>query len=201
MGAIPLLNREQELRLARELETARTRYRRAALASWLTLQRVVETMKRVQAGQLAIDPTIDVVTSLGLSREQILARLPHNLRTLQHLVDAAAADFRALQRTSTATGRARLHRVLWRRLRKAISLMEQLSPRTELLEHLSEDLPQVAEAMKQLDRAIGSCGRSSAGRQQQTKLIKELRDRTLSVLATYEDLIALISVQRKRHRH
>src|SRR5206468_12723994 len=127
---IPRVNREAELRLARELETARTRYRRAALASWLTLQRVVETMKRVQAGQLAIDPTIDVVTSLGLSRDQILARLPHNLRTLQHLVDASASDFRALQRTSTPTGRIRLRRVLWRRLRKAINLVEPLSPRT-----------------------------------------------------------------------
>src|SRR5262249_52938827 len=39
MGAIPLLNREQELALARRLETARQRYRRAALMSWRTLQR------------------------------------------------------------------------------------------------------------------------------------------------------------------
>src|SRR5262245_9878109 len=31
MGAIPLLNRQQELDLARRLERARTRYRRAAL--------------------------------------------------------------------------------------------------------------------------------------------------------------------------
>jgi RNA polymerase primary sigma factor len=202
MGAIPLLNREQELKLARELEMARTRYRRAALCSWLTLGRVHETFRRVQAGTLAIDPTIDVVTSLGLSRDRILARLPHNLRTLTHLLDAAAVDFRGLLRTTTAVGRSRLRRVLWRKLRKAISLTEQLSPRTELIEHLSEDLPRWAVAMKDLDRRIGSCGRSAAGRQQQTKLIKELRDLTLSVRSTYEDLAALIAVQRKRqHRY
>src|SRR5262245_14853487 len=35
MGAIPLLNRDQELKLARQLETARMRYRRSVLASWL----------------------------------------------------------------------------------------------------------------------------------------------------------------------
>jgi RNA polymerase primary sigma factor len=202
MGAIPLLNRDQELKLARQLETARTRFRRAALSNWLTLQRVVETMKRVQAGQLAIDPTIDVVTSLGLSRDKILARLPHNLRTLQHLLDGAAADFRALLRTTTSTGRGRLRRVLWRRMRKAIQLVEQLSPRTELLEHLTDDLPRWAQSMKDLDRRIAACGRSSAGRQQQTKLIKELRDLTLTVRASYEDLEALIVVQRKRqHRY
>jgi RNA polymerase primary sigma factor len=199
MGAIPLLNRQEELTLARELEAARTRYRRAALSSWLTLSRVVDTMQRVQAKQIPLDPTIDVVTSLGLSRERILARLPHNLRTLSHLLDAAAADFRALLRTGTPTGRQRLRRVLWRGRRKAIELAEQLSPRTELLEHLSGDLPHWVETMKGLDRQISSCGRSSAGRQQQTKLIKKLRDVTLEARASYEELTGLLAVLRKRH--
>jgi RNA polymerase primary sigma factor len=198
MGAIPLLNREEELKLAKELETARTRYRRAALASWLTIDRVVETMQRVHAGQLAIDPTIDVVTSLGLSREQILARMPHNLRTLQHLLAAAKADFRALQRTSTTAGRSRLRRALWRRLRKAIRLVEQLSPRTELLEHLSEDLTSWEGQLKDLDRRIAACGRSAAGRQEQTKLVKELRDATLTVRCSYEELSGLLAVLRRR---
>ena len=198
MGAIPLLNRDQELKLARELETARTRFRRAALANWLTLGRVVETMQRVQAGQLAIDPTIDVVTSLGLSRERILARLPHNLRTLGHLLTGSTNDFRALLRTTTAAGRSRLRRLVWRRLRKAINLVEQLSPRTELLEHLTDDLPCWADNLKDLDRRIAACGRSAAGRQLQTKLIKELRDAMLTLRSSYEDLAGLIAVQRKR---
>jgi RNA polymerase primary sigma factor len=200
MGAIPLLNRQQELSLAMELERARTRYRRAALASWLTLDRVVETMQRVHAGQLAIDPTIDVVTSTGLSREQILARLPHNLRTLHHLLNAATADFRALQRTTTASGRSRLRRVLWRRMRKAIRLVEQLSPRTELLEHLSEDLMSWESQMKELDRQIAACGRSAAGRQEQTKLVKQLRDATMTVHSSCEELSGLLAVQRRRLR-
>jgi RNA polymerase primary sigma factor len=200
MGAIPLLNRPQELALAEELETARTRYRRAALSSWFVLARVVETFQHVQAGDLALDPTIDVVTSLGLSRERILARMPHNLRTLQHLLDAAVADFRALLRTSTATGRQRLRRVLWRRRRKAIELTEQLSPRTELLEHLAEHLPRWVETMRGLDRQINACGRSSAGRQQQTKLVKQLRDVTLEARATWEELTGLVAVLRQRHQ-
>jgi len=199
MGAIPLLNRAEELTLAKHLESTRTRYRRAALASWLTIERVVETMQRVQAGQQAIDPTIDVVTSLGLSRDQILARMPHNLRTLQHLVDAAGVDFRALQRTTTPAGRSRLRRQLWRRLRKAVRLVEQLSPRTELLEHFSQELITWQQAMQDLDRRIAACGRSSVGRQEQTKLVKELRDLTLKVRCSSEELTGLIGVQRRRH--
>jgi RNA polymerase primary sigma factor len=201
MGAIPLLNRVEELTLAKELETARTRYRRAALASWLTVERVVETMKRVHAGQLSIDPNIDVVTSCDLSREQILARLPHNLRTLQHLLNSATADFRSLQRTTTTVGRSRVRRILWRRLRKAVRLVEQLSPRTELLEHFSEDLVSWQERLKDLDRRIAACGRSAAGRQEQTKLVKELRDATMSLRCNSEELNGLLVVLRRRqHR-
>src|SRR5205085_10283819 len=79
MGAIPLLNRKQELELAQRLESARKRFRHAALCSWHVLGEVVATFECVLAGQLALDPTIDVVTSRDLSREQIQARMPHNV--------------------------------------------------------------------------------------------------------------------------
>lgn len=199
MGAIPLLNREQELTLARRLERTRRRYRRAALSNWLTLRLVAETFERVQAGKLALDPTIDVVESLGLTREHILLRMPHNLRTLQQLLGTWSKDFRALQRTSSGSGRARLRRVLQRRLRKCINLVEEMSPRTELLERLTEDLPRWLHNLHDLDRQIASCGRSAAGRGQQTKLIKELRDLTLAAHTTAEDLEKLLAVLEGRY--
>src|SRR5439155_23362032 len=68
MGAIPLLNRKQELELAQRLERARQRYRHAALSNWFVLSKVVDTFDRVQADELAVDPTIDVATCPGLSR-------------------------------------------------------------------------------------------------------------------------------------
>src|SRR5579864_8830484 len=60
MGSIPLLNREQELKLARRLETTRKRFRRAALFSWLNVAKVIDAFQRIRAGKLALDPTIEV---------------------------------------------------------------------------------------------------------------------------------------------
>src|SRR5438876_3405887 len=131
MGAIPLLNRKEELDLAQRLETARRRYRHAALLNWLVIGRVLETFERVHAGELAIDPTIDVVTSLGLSREKILARMPFNLRTLRSLVNKGDADFRLLMRAGTLGARLRVRRTYLRRLTKAAKLAEELSPRID----------------------------------------------------------------------
>src|SRR5262249_54333321 len=72
MGAIPLLNRDEELRLAKRLELARDRYRHAALLCPGILQRLHATFIRIHQGQFHIDPTIEVVNSLGLTRESIL---------------------------------------------------------------------------------------------------------------------------------
>lgn len=202
MGAIPLLNREQELTLARKLELERQRFRRAALWNWLTIGRVIETFDRVQQGQLTLDPTIDVVTSLNLSRDQITSRMPYNLRTLHQLQRTAQADFKALMRSRSETGRVRVRRQLRRKLRKALRLVEELSPRTELLEQLVQDLPRWVDRMTELDQQLTSGGRSAADRQQQTQLTKELRDVLLEAQATREELARLVVViQRRQARY
>src|SRR5438045_1635208 len=81
-------------------------------------------------------------------------RLPHNLRTLQSLLTASAATFKTLRRTTSASGRQRVRRTLLRQLHKAIRLTEELSPRTELLERLSEDLVRWSERLNELEREI-----------------------------------------------
>jgi RNA polymerase primary sigma factor len=198
MGSIPLLNRQQELELAKRLEAARTRYRRAALASWLVIGRVVETFERVLAGQLAVDPTIDVVTSLDLSREQILARMPYNVRTLRHLLAESSAEYRLLLRASSHSAQARLRRSLWRRLRKAIALVEELSPRIDLLERWAEEVPRQATQMRELASDLDRGGRSAAARAEYTRRTKELRNLMLQVQASPDELVRLVEVLQKR---
>jgi RNA polymerase primary sigma factor len=198
MGAIPLLNRKQELELAERLETARSRYRHAALSNWYVLGRVAETFERIKAGKLALDPTIDVVTSLGLSRERILARIPSHLRTLRHVLQAAEVDFRELLRAGGVRARARLRRQLYRRLRKAIQLAGELSPRTELLEFWTKQIPTWTNQMTDLGREIDSCGRSAADRQKEVRLVKQLRDLMLEAQSTPEELGLLARVLESR---
>jgi RNA polymerase primary sigma factor len=203
MGAIPLLTRQQELTLAQRLERMRTRYRRAALSNWTIVGRVVDTFERVLAGQLALDPTIDVVTTLKLSREQILARMPHNLKTLKQLLAEADANFRAQARASSATARQRLRRVQWRRLRKTIVLVEELSPRIELLDHWVDELRDKTSELKSVVCRIGAGGqRSAAARERYAKLTKQLRDVQLELRATADDLFAMVRVlERRRYRY
>jgi RNA polymerase primary sigma factor len=199
MGAIPLLSRKEELDMAQELETARRRFRRSALCSWHVLHQVVVTFECVQAGQLALDPTIDVVASLALSREQILARMPHNVRTLRHLLDRASTDFRLLLRANSATAQRRLRRQLWRNLRKAIRLAEELSPRIELVERWADTLCEESANLTELSRLANRPARSAADREERTRRAKQLRDRQIDLVAFPDELERLVGVQRGRH--
>jgi len=198
MGAIPLLTREQELALARRLERLRERYRRAALSNWETLGRVLETFELIRAGKLAIDPMIDVVTSVGLTRDRIQARMPYNLRTLRHVLKAAAAEFRVLMRTGSPRAQNRLRRGLWRQLCKARRLAAEVSPRTELLEKWSDDLTRRGQAMNDLASRSELGGRSAADRERRAKVVKQLRDEMLEARTTPEELDKLLRVLEKR---
>jgi RNA polymerase primary sigma factor len=200
MGSIPLLSRDRELALAIRLEDARRRYRRAALFNWVVLRKVYDKFQDVKAGNTPLDPHVDVVNSLGLTREQIAARLPYNLRALGKLLQSAGRDFRLRQRTRSVSGRAKLRRAVGRNLSMAVALVEQLSPRTEELDGWFMDLRRMVQEMKALDEEANQGGRSSNARARRLHCVKELRDLCQAADMTLEELRALVRVVRDRQR-
>ena len=199
MGSIPLLTRKQELDLAQKLERARKRFRHAVLLNWKVAADVLNMFERILADELAIDPCIDVVASLNLSREKILARMPNNVRTMRSVLDKATAEFKAYLRSSTPQGQARARGHLRLLHRKACRLAEELSPRVEILEGLADELKDLAAQMLHVQCLAEAGGRSRADREERTKRTKELRDLTLQMRASLpEDLVRLIDVIERR---
>ncbi|HXG09885.1 MAG TPA: sigma-70 family RNA polymerase sigma factor [Gemmataceae bacterium] len=184
MGAIPLLKRDQELALARRLETARRRYRRAVLWNWGVLARVVETFERVQAGELLLERTVDVFPGLKLTIKRIKKRLPGHVAKLKELRHEAGGKFRQLLRAGSAAARTRLDRDLGRRLREAVGLAEELSPRIELIDQWAKELEHQSARMTALAEGAGPQ--------------EELRELMLQVQATPAQLAGLVQVLRRR---
>jgi len=96
MGEIPLLKREEEIALAKKIEVTRKRFRRKVLECDYALRNVVETLKRVHCGDLPFDRTIKVSLTENLEKDKILQRMPHNMRTLEHLMEQNTEDFKKL---------------------------------------------------------------------------------------------------------
>lgn len=199
MGAIPLLDRKQELALAQRLEEKRTKYRHATMANWRTLAALVDTFERVLAGQLPLDPTIDVVGTLELTRDNIQKRMPHNVRTLRRLVTAADEAFRSYLRAN-GKEQQRLRRDLWRRLRKAVTLAEELSPRIDLLDRWTDEVMALSHQMRDVVRESHHYDRSAADRERRTKHAKQLRDLQLEARSAPDDLAVLVKVLERRRR-
>src|SRR5256714_8113607 len=93
MGSIPLLRPDQEIALAKKIEVTRKRFRRKVLECDGVLRQVVETLKRVHSGELPFDRTVKVSLTENLEKDKILQRMPHNLRTLEKLMEQNEEDF------------------------------------------------------------------------------------------------------------
>jgi RNA polymerase primary sigma factor len=200
MGSIPLLSRDRELALAQHLEIGRRRYRRAVLFNWVSLRRIQEKFQEIAAGITPIDPHIDVINSLGLTRDHIVARIPHNLRTLAKLLQESSHGFVLYQRTRSVSGRFKVRRRVGRNLRKAVTLVEELSPRTEELDLWFLELRKQVQDMEDLEREANRGGRSAADRACRMRAVKELRDRCQAARSTLEDLRGLVQITRNRQR-
>src|SRR4029077_19946014 len=93
MGEIPLLSRNDEISLAKKIEVTRKRFRRKVLECDYALCNVVETLNRVHTNELPFDRTIKISLTENLEKDKILQRMPHNLKTLEHLLEQNRDDF------------------------------------------------------------------------------------------------------------
>jgi RNA polymerase primary sigma factor len=183
MAEIPLLTREQEISLAKKIEVTRKRFRRTLLSCDLAMQSTIETLTKVHEGTLPFDRTIKVSLTEQLTKEQIMARMPHNLRTLKHLSEGNRRDFgliisRKVEHNERVAARIRF---LSRR-QKTLTLVEELSLRTRRVQPLIKQLKGISTRMDFLQTRIAELDVNTAAKDERANLRKELRDCMLLTL-------------------
>src|SRR6056297_1276131 len=177
MAEIPLLTREQEISLAKKIEITRRQFRRALLESDYALRATVETLQKVHDGDLPFDRTIKVSLTERLTKEQISARMPHNLRTLHVMIDQNRDDFDMQVRRSTSPRlKAEVRRRFIRRRRKALQLVEELSLRSRRVTPLLGQLEKISKRMNFLRKQLSELGTDAMSRDEASDCRQELRE-------------------------
>jgi RNA polymerase primary sigma factor len=199
MGEIPLLDRRLEISLAQKIEVTRRRFRRKVLECDYALRNVFETLKRVQTGDLPFDRTIKVSQTENLEKDKILQRMPHNLRTLEPLMEVNVDDFNRLtdERTEEAAKEEIRERLKSRR-RKTVTLVEELSIRTQKVQPLMKKLEQISERMDELEQNIIELRGNRAAKEERANLEKELQDLMLITLEEPSTLRRRVQIMKQR---
>jgi RNA polymerase primary sigma factor len=201
MGEIPLLTRDQEISLAKQIEITRKRFRRKVLECDYALRLVVDVLKKVNSGELPFDRTVKVSVTENLEKDQILGRMPHNLVTLDHLMECNVRDYRAYVRTKDDRGlRRQLQHDLKVRRAKAVTLVEELSIRTQKVQPLMKRLEQIAGRMNELVQALIDHREGRGGKEDKANLQRELKDLMLMTLETPASLSRRVEAMYSRFR-
>jgi RNA polymerase primary sigma factor len=199
MGEIPLLSRQQEIALAKKIEVTRKRFRRKVLECDYALSNVVDTLKRVHTNELPFDRTIKVSLTENLEKDKILQRMPHNLKTLERLLELNIEDFQlSVDESLTEEERKGFRRRLKIRRRKAVTLVEELSIRTQRVQPLMKKLEQISVRMCELEEQIEDLDGERSAREDRANLEKELRDLMMMTLEDASSLQRRMEAVRER---
>jgi RNA polymerase primary sigma factor len=189
MADIPLLTRDEEIGLAKKIELTRKRFRRNMLRSFYAMEATVKTLQRVHSGELPFDRTIKVSLTEQLTKEQVQARMPHNLPLLVHLMQAQKRDFALLiSRRATTDVKAAARTRYLRRREKMLVLVEELSLRTRRVQPLIRQLEEISQRMDELKCQLDELKSTGAPAEKIAAVASELRTLMQSTLESPKSL-------------
>lgn len=141
IGRFQLLRRDQEISLAKEIESARSELRQGILDFDFVIREIIQLFEGVESGHLGITRVCYFSDSAGLNEHHIRGRLPCNLRTIRGLMEKNRQDYQIVSnRTCARRKRLAAWKSLVRRRKRIIRLIEELGVR---LEHLERHLERV----------------------------------------------------------
>jgi RNA polymerase primary sigma factor len=145
MGTIPLLTRDEEIRLAKSIELMSNGFRRKILESDLAIQQAIDVFENMGRNSQNFDRTVQTAGPQMLGRDEILDRLDGHLKTLRAILERNKRDFEEVNKSRTTKDlRTELDDGIRGRRRRAALLIEELGLRTRKIMPVFDELRMLA---------------------------------------------------------
>lgn len=155
MGSIPLLTREEEIRLAKKIEMSRYIFRRMVLESEYCARQAVEILQQVHEGTLPFDRTMRISTAESNAKDRIASRIPYNLTTIRIKLDQNNDLWGQLESGNHSPERVEsIRQKMWANRRRISTLIEECCLRTGRIQPLMRKLNSVNRKCEELGRLI-----------------------------------------------
>lgn len=135
MGELPLLNKKDEMALAKRIEFARKRYRRIVLSYDACVHKTLIKMQAVQNGTLTPGK---VFKSKGKKKPEPPKDLPETIKTLSNLLYENRKSFRSLLLGHNDEEKLSLDRQIRSRRREMFRILESLNIENSLVDNLTK---------------------------------------------------------------
>ncbi|MEM8782162.1 MAG: RNA polymerase sigma factor RpoD [Planctomycetota bacterium] len=156
MGEISLLTRDEEIRLAKKIETTRFIFRRKVLQNDYSIKQSVEILEMVHEGDLPFDRTMKVSTAIEDHKKILAARIPVNLKTVKKLLELNRLGWEELEANPrmAKAKRAEIKTAMTTRRRKMTTLIEECCLRTSRIQPNLKKLESISSKMARLIRDL-----------------------------------------------
>ena len=194
MGEIPLLSREEELRLASRIQIARKRFRTKVLESPVAVVEAIRILEDVKSGDVAFDRTLNADSSVDIPRIGVLERLPKVIERLRQLVFDSHECFERLSSGRLgAKVSGRLRRRLKDNQRLCARLLEDMNLQTKKIKPMMEKLETLSRSLDEIGREAQAAGGGPA----RAKLLREQAQTQAQTLEDAEELRARVRMIRE----
>ncbi len=200
MGSIPLLTRDQEIKLAKTIELMNNGFRRKVLTNDHVIEKAIEIFEALNRADLAFDRTVQTSGSSGVERDDIFERKEGHLTTLKAILARNAEDLAQLKDPNLPAPRALLiTTILKERRLNGAKLLEELGLRTKKLLPLMDRL---RDYNRQLQSYLGEIKNVEKNPDKADKL-ERLRRRVDRIVETVkespEELLLRVTLMDRRY--
>jgi len=174
MSQIPLLTREEEIMLAKEIEASRNRLRELIFATHMGQKRAVEILELLLEKELLIEKALDVNLSRKGERGEFFVMMRRATKSIRANLDRMQEDFQKLeQRPRSSSETQALKRGLQRHIKANLRTIEKFHIKMKYLTRWKGALLKLAADLRQ----------AVADEHQRARLVEELPDALGRLLA------------------